>query len=631
MRMNLSELIRAAESNPELKAALRKITGSPEDLAALSEVTGRKITTPGSEFRNVMKNTDIPINQEELFNPSIVRKPKVNPLPPSIIEESALPITRNEAGIPSTLQSNETLPEISVPSEPTMRDVTPPAPPNEPPVIPPQLSSAVNESGGISKAAKLGLGAAASGAALLGLQGDTENHQTETPERTPASEETISEQPKAVAPAKEKTDMNDEEETDSTDVTPSQKTQPIAKEPITETSAPQKQESIPNFLNFEKRGADQNELNKLLQQQQDEIRNQKIQEASVRIGGAFAHVTPDTEMYKEGIKLAGLPVEQYKLKQANEANDPNSGLSQGMRDYMQKLGYPVSPNSSAAHIQSVLPFIFKDVEAKQQQAAHAADLKNRLDVAQKMKETQLEQSKILNSQRKQDKQEALADKKQEKLSKEDTDRLDKLNKNITAETASSRSAFGQAARNHQSVENAKALLDGSLDPNELDTRQVYELTKTLDRVLSQAGGSVAGTEHLTPDTARSRLSKLIEFVTNKRQGAQAGSFIKTFSDTLDREQDLAKKQMFRTQKSLLGNTRDLQKRHPQEFSDILTQHGLPSDIFEQKIEEEPKRNNLSNDPRDTTALKRIMQNNPGMSIQDAAKALSDYKKNNGHP
>ncbi len=653
--MNWSELLAQAKNNPELKALLSRMAGNVEPVL---DKAGVQAATEGIEqnIKNVraenlskvlppapIKSADESaniFNQGQNFD--LVGEPRTEqnfrlvgephgtnyPINPSSVEslasrESTLPVVRNESGVPATLQANE----------PAMRDVTPPAPPSEPP---PSLSlSAAPEGDGLSTGAKVGLGSIAGGAALLGLQGDTSNPTSEEPQRKEASSEVIEEKHKAIAPSKEKTDENDEEDTDESDVTPSQKTQPEAKKPEAETSAPQKEEPAKqvtpsNFLNFDSQSNGQNELNKLLDQQKEEVRNQRMAEAGARIGGAFAGVKPDLEMYNQAIKDAGLPIQQYQLKQQNEENDPNSGLSRGMRDYMQKLGYPVSPNSSAAHIKSVLPFIFKDVEAKQTQAAHAADLKNRLDVAQKMKETQLEQNKSLLEQRKMDKKEAADQKREDSLQKEDVNRLDKFNKSITAEVASSRSAFGQAARNHQSIENAQALLNGSLDPNDLDTRQVYELTKTLDRILSQAGGSVAGTEHLTPDTARSRLSKLMEFISNKRQGAQAGSFVKTFSETLDREQEIAKQQMFRTQKALMGNTRDLQKRHPQEMQDILTQHGLPADMFDKDIPETQKRFSIGSDPKDQAAIKTIMKNNPGISIQDAAKALNNYKSQNGH-
>lgn len=631
MAMNWTELLAQAKNNPEIRALLSKMAGKAEpvlDKAGVQAATegveqGIKNTRaenlskalPPAPMKSAGESAEV-FNQGQNFdlvggprteqNFRLVGEPHGTNYPvASSIPEVNLPVQRSASGVPAALEANE--PPVM---DAAFKDVSETIPT------------------GMSGKAKLGIGAGLGGAALLGLQGDTTETTPEEPQRQEASE-VVKETPKAIAPPKPKTDNNDEEETDESEVTPSQKTQTQARTPQGETEAPQKQEPTPSYLNFEKRGNEDTELNKLLDAQREEVRNQKVLESIALIGGGLAGVKPDRQIYKDAIEASGLPIEQYKIKQANEPNNPNSGISQGMRDYMKKLGVNVSENATAAQIQSVLPMVYKDIEAKQAQASHSADLKNRLDVAQKMKETQMEQTKALNSQRKQDKADVTTQKREDKLQKEDVDRLDKFNKAITAEVASSRSAFGQAARNHQSIENAQALVNGELDPNDLDTRQVYELTKTLDRVLSQSGGSVAGTEHLTPDTARSRLSKVLEFMSNKRQGAQAGSFIHAFSDTLNREQQIAKNQMYRTQKALMGNTRDLQKRHPQEMQDILSQHGLPHDMFDQEVPPAiPKGNPLtSTDPRDQAAIKKIVENNPGISIQDAAKALNDFKKN----
>lgn len=623
MPMNLSELIQAAENNPELKAALRKITGSPEDLSALSEMTGRKITTPGSDFRNVMKNTDIPVNQEELFNPDVVRSPKVNPLPP-VVREPNLPITRNEAGVPFTLQANETLPAASTPVESAMRDVTPPAPPSEPPP-PAQLPSAA-EDGGLSTGAKIGLGTAVGGATLLGLQGDTPtNNSSSEPQRKEASSEVVKEEPKAIAPSKEKTDDNDEEETDDSDVTPSQKAQPQAAEPDTETPASQKQEPTPNYLNFEGKGHDQNELDKLLQKQQDEIRNQRMQEAGALIGGAFARVKPDTSMYNERIKDTSLPVEQYKLKQANEANDPNSGLSQGMRDYMQKLGYPVSANSSAAHIQSVLPMISRDIEAKQAQAAKSADLAQRLKEQQIMAQAHIEAAR----QQKQG-QQAMAQAthdlmRQDKQHQQQQQQANKMDQQ--AEQLRGNPAIQQDIRTLQRVQNAMSIIKQYPDPNQIPPNVINILNTDLATI---ASGGVPGEglihEVATP-TVQSRIGSGLQQLLNRPTGANAAAFVKQNEGIFNTLAGDAQKRL-EDRYQRIGNT--LGHSVSPEDRENYRRTYLPNHTYDKNNDLIPTKQQapapMASDPRDQAAIKTIMQNNPGISIQDAAKALSNYKK-----
>lgn len=166
---------------------------------------------------------------------------------------------------------------------------------------------------------------------------------------------------------------------------------------------------------------------------------------------------------------------------------------------------------------------------------------------------------------------------QTRLDKQDTDRFDRMGKTITSEVASGRSTLGTAAKVKQSIENAEALIQGALDPNELDARQVYELAKVLDRVLSQGGTTVAGAEHLDIDTARKRLGKQIEFFTNKRQGAGAGDFVKNIAHTLEREKRLAQNQIRGAQKKLLASYGDLEKKNPEKWAAIMKEHGLDSE------------------------------------------------------
>ena len=60
------------------------------------------------------------------------------------------------------------------------------------------------------------------------------------------------------------------------------------------------------------------------------------------------------------------------------------------------------------------------------------------------------------------------------------------------------------------------------DFNDLDNRQVVEVARVLDRVLSGGQATISGSEHLTPDSARQWIAKKWEFITSKRQGAGAG-------------------------------------------------------------------------------------------------------------
>lgn len=266
-------------------------------------------------------------------------------------------------------------------------------------------------------------------------------------------------------------------------------------------------------------------------------------------------------------------VNNYKAQIGAAADDPDSSYSQGMRNYFKtQFGIEIKGKASAAQLNQLMPSASRAYEAdlERQAKKDLADEARR----EKAREFNLRQQEM--GLRREEAGLAKEETRKAKQTKEDTDRFDKLSKTLTSEIASSRSAFGVAARNAQSIENAKALLDGVLDYNELDNRQVYELSKTLDRILSQGAPTISGSEKLTPETARSRVQKQLEFISNKRKGAQLGEFVKTTEETLNREQDIAKKQIQATQKKILSAYDDLYAKNPEKFNTILEAQGLPS-------------------------------------------------------
>lgn len=423
-------------------------------------------------------------------------------------------------------------------------------------------------------------------------------------------------------PQKDTPDDNSNKDTSATNQTSSPKQNASAETPGSDDTAEETKKPVLDF------GQDSNQhtLEQALAGRNQSLKDAQFQRGIEQLSGGIAKLPVNNQQSDMMYKAASSPIQDYLLRNQEAANDPQSGLSKGLRSYMSTLGLDVPEGATATQMKSVLPYIFKDTEAKQAQAARSEDMAARNAERQQEAQYRSDALKLQREQLHQNRDQA----QQEKLAKADTDRLDKMNKLITGEVASGRSAFGQAAKNYQSVQNAQAMLDGTVDPNELDNRQVYELTRVLDRVLSQNGGTMGGSEHLTPDTARSRLAKLTEFVSNKRQGAQAGDFIKTFNATLQREGDMAQKQMGVTQKHLLSSYKDLHDKYPDRFNDILQNQGIPLNVFENEKKstgpKEPAEPVVSvDDPKDQAAVQRIMQNNPGISIEDATKALHNYK------
>lgn len=296
----------------------------------------------------------------------------------------------------------------------------------------------------------------------------------------------------------------------------------------------------------------------------------RLGKASELLGTAIAgHGAKPTAqgIFDSNIKAAEDEVQKELTLQKN---DPTSEYSKKLQQIVKdKFGTDTTGLSAEQLKDTALKPIVEAFEKKE-----ARDLQDKL-LKEKLAERNFEATQgALN--RKALQSEKTSNKKDET----DTKRLDTLNTKLTGAIASSRSAFGQAARNAQSVQNAEALLNGeNMDYDALDNRQIYELAKTLDGVLAKGNGgsSVSGTEHLVPDNARSKLAKMLEFMSGERQSAGQGSFVQKYADTLSREKQIAVKQMSDTQGEVLGGMADL-KDHPR-MQDILTAHNLPSDFF----------------------------------------------------
>ena len=262
-----------------------------------------------------------------------------------------------------------------------------------------------------------------------------------------------------------------------------------------------------------------------------------------------------------------LPIEQLEQRIQLQGEDPNSAVSTVMRNYLKNKGFQVPNDASSNDMLKVAPFLAKDKQL-------AFELqKFNLQQAQKVNEDQLNRENALkvagiNSHR----LDALINNKTEL---QDNTRMEKLGHDLTEEFANGRGAFGIAAKNKQSIDNVEALLgNGNIDLNTLDNRQVYETAKVLDRVLSQSGATVEGSKNLTPQTAQAHMAKAMEYITNRRQGANAGDFLKNMQSTFQREKQQATKQLNAAKIKRLAPDQDLFQKYPDRMSNILAANGF---------------------------------------------------------
>lgn len=284
------------------------------------------------------------------------------------------------------------------------------------------------------------------------------------------------------------------------------------------------------------------------------------------IGGAISKTkieVPELDPILE--KAADQRMKDYKERVAMEQEDPDSLYSKSFRNFAKPLVKKLNMNPmileglSGKQISDILPHV-KSMYDTQVTAEYRTQIAENARAERALR-----------------REEALDTKENLKT----IDRFDKAGKLLVAELASGRSTFGTDARTLAATQNIRALFQGR-DLNDLDSREVYEVAKSLDRVLSQTGATISGTKSLTPDTARGWLSKAMEYVTNKRQGANAESFLKQFENNLQREEKTAEERIKKTQRRVLTSFSDLQQKDPAKWKLMMRQSSLPEDPFEEE-------------------------------------------------
>lgn len=338
--------------------------------------------------------------------------------------------------------------------------------------------------------------------------------------------------------------------------------------------------------------------------------------------GAYVKPLPE-DYYAQDYKNANQPVEDLKEKLAAQGDDPNSEVSKSAQAYATKLGIKLPGPVSANTLFKILPIQEKFMASQDANATRRDTAKYRAD--------SLAAERDATSANREASQ---ADKK----NKDDITRIDKASKLISAETSSSRSSFGKAANTYRAGEALDQLAgQAQTQPGGLDNRQMAEVARNLDSMLSNGQPSVSGMDKLLPNTATGDIAHIQEYISNLPKGAEQQQFLQRAMETVKREKDLAKSQMQRTQGKLLAPYQDL-KDHPN-MKSVLEANGLPDDLFESPAkkgkatasDDSDKKTtgfNIS-DPKDLTAVQTIMKNNPGISQQDAINALVKHKQDQG--
>lgn len=276
------------------------------------------------------------------------------------------------------------------------------------------------------------------------------------------------------------------------------------------------------------------------------------------LGLAKGTKAPDISMqtaFNEGQKKrADEGVTDFQARGEKEKDDPESATSANAREMARAmlqqagLNIKIPDNLSAAALEKRFPQLQHMATAKENAKLRADVLKDRAADRALVGEAR----------------------SSEKIDKRASD----LNNKLVEEVASSRSSFGKAANVKRSAEAIDTLIEQIPDKNNIDKRQIYELARSLDAMLSSGSSTIAGSEHLIPKTASGSLADIQEYISAIPTGAKQGAFVKRMQETVRREKELASKQIGATKDKLLAGFQDVKDKAPERYNAILKAHGL---------------------------------------------------------
>lgn len=271
------------------------------------------------------------------------------------------------------------------------------------------------------------------------------------------------------------------------------------------------------------------------------------------------------ELFAQNAKDAQGIVTNYKDAVANEKEDPNSPASRGFKDYMEKLtGYKLNGNISAADAEKLYPMMFKGYESEQARIASQQNLQF------KMKE--LAQMKSQHDQYMGQHQKEQKDAKDEAQANKDFAAANKL---VNEEVASSRSVFGRNA-NIVRASNAIEQIVGKTPLDQLSQVQQQELATSLDAMLKNGTGTVAGQKGLVPESWIGDLKKFGSKALNRPLGMDQSEFAKNLLEVVANEKTVAQKAVAANQDKLLRGYSHLKEKYPQRWDETFGDLGLSS-------------------------------------------------------
>lgn len=251
------------------------------------------------------------------------------------------------------------------------------------------------------------------------------------------------------------------------------------------------------------------------------------------------------------------------IQQGRALIDQNMGAKLRLSDLKDKeaMRDPNSPLSAAYRSMALQlrPELAKDPNFPQMSAEAVKNLHN-------MVETMVRLQGI---------REAKLQAQKEEKDKEVNKRFEKLAERISGERAGSRTGMGKLSQVMRSAEQIEKVVEGR-DYNNLDSREIAELARQLDAILSGGSPTISGMKKLIPDAMSGDAAKIQEYLFSVRKSAGMGTFVKQMLDTVARERELAKNKLAEAQLKLAAGSLDLARDYPERWNTIMVKHDLPT-------------------------------------------------------
>ena len=330
-------------------------------------------------------------------------------------------------------------------------------------------------------------------------------------------------------------------------------------------------------------------------------------------GAGIARVNPlPADTFNSIAQQGALKVQDYQEQVANQKNDPNSPMSQTVRQYMESKGIKVPEDASASDILTVAPYMQKDaglqnaiqkvilqgkikqdVVSQQQEAANARE--------QAREKAALERTQLNNQGRTQ----AMIAAQGAKQGKEQRDASVKAENDLNSTRG--KQALMMAQRNLMSAKNAEQMLKEFPDPDKWTSQQVALFNSEIGKIATGGVPTEGQLSELNNPTAAKSISNFASKLTNVPVGAEQGQFIKLNAKYLSGLKDVSQATIRDNTGNVLKSYQD--KLSPEGYKNLLYRHSDALGLFT---------------PAQEKGINAVMQAK-GLSRQDAIKALVQEK------